>query len=1221
MATIKALENNRWQLSGEGISVTYGFSVDDGITLCEFSVLSENGNVNYCQRESSIVPIVNTDPCCENGRPPFRWNLLSVDFGETVYNKRPVQQLNISMETLLYKLTFHAVLFPGVSVVKQWWECENTSVARTNGFTLKPFSAEFGYSDYKNSYWLSTFAGGHTRPTQGDMTTKMLGGGMKYTIGGRMSYEYCPWITICCEEAPYDGIMLALDYMGEWEMVLDCNGLTTYTVTYTADGGKQIELFAKQKLTLPAMTFAAFNGSHDALMQVLYDWQYRYMFDATSDKYFAATKNLGPWYCSDLLVTEQFAQRATAFDLENAEMAQLTGANGTWSDAGWYAALKTCPGALFQNSLEGPDFRESMKYAQKTGLGYTLWFSGSKILNGVMDSKGNYWGDFEWRTDAFNMRNQREYLLAKEKVERFTDVTPERAFHSCNGGGSYMHNFEIQRLTSYNYTSDCNHSPYINYYTSFFEIPDKQCDLINSGEDVLKYNGASSLGVAYKKDRSYKASDRYRFSRLANIPTAASFGVRGPYPDQNFDLARMQNAIYEYMKRKGVAGRFSYEFHPRVFGDKEYYYRLRTSQDKTKAVLVCSRGMDRKVTVYPDGLLPELEYEVVFHYSRQRFVATGKDMQENGIVIPAAEIPELIWFNLPDYPFGGHTPTAKSPVAVYKRYETNVKTNGVGIYIAAEDDAGKFYYSIKRNGEEIMKLANGCFFFDRSAAADISAVYAVSAVDFDGKETETVQAQTIECLPAVVSAVGCHSTATDSFCGFSFECSEDGKTFVPMKRIPCPGVCCPDIAGDSNRIGGLEGYFEACGNTRIGRAYQQAGDKMAARVYTADRDQTVRVTGNVMRNYYHNTVKYPVRVSIFRNEEQLWSAFIPGGQDVSRPHDLTVELKQGDKLRFVTHKVKMPRETIYPADLQEDGYPHPTEPADQDAVVLSWAPLITDLAAPQYADGLLTISLDGEDACYAGAKFRGQKIEPVDGKLDLTFDAPAILNNLLFWFDSDDKFMDEGYVTIKVNGRTLYRNFDVVREKDRKGNLLRKDCKSVLAVDGKVHLEITLSGGAKLKYFAMAPVNEFRGFCAMGQNKYIDWSGDVWEKPVIRGGKPVTTDVTVEQALPTLYDASFYKTARAGKEFEAEINVPDGIYTVRVLTSNAWKFDGREPEFDVYINDQLVAEDYNTEKIAEGAQIALTLRFEGVIPENGKIRVRFKATGKAPAVVTAIAVD
>ncbi len=1221
MATIKALENNKWQLSGDGISVTYGFSVDGGINLCEFSVLNENGNVNYCQKESSIVPIINTDPCCENGRPPFRWDLISAEFGEATYNKCRVQRLDVVIETFLYKLFFHAVLFPGVSVIKQWWECENTSVARTNGFVMKPFCAEFGYADYKNSYWLSTFAGGHTRPTQGDMTTKMLGGGMKYTIGGHMSYEYCPWITVCCEEAPYDGIMLALDYMGNWTMELDCCGLTTYTVTYTVDGGRQIELFAKQKMAIPGMTFAAFNGNHDALMQVLYDWQYQYMFDATSDKYYAATKAAVPWYGSDLVLSEQFAHRPAANDLKATFHAQNMGAGGTWSDAGWYAALKTCPGAVFQNSLEGPDLRESLKYSQKTGLGYTLWFSGSKIIDGVMDSKFNFWGDFEWRTDAYNMRNQREYVLAKEKVEKMIDVSPERAFHSCDGGGAYMHNFEIQRLASYNYTSDCNHSPYINYYHSFFEVPDKQSDSLNSGEDIMKYNGASTHDpLAYLRSTNRETGKRYRFSRLANLPDVGFTYGSAPYVPQNVKYTRENYAIYDYMKRMGVAGRYCYEFHPRVFGDKEYYYRLRTSQDKTRAVLVCSRGVDNKVSVYPDGLLPELEYEVIFHSSGKKFTATGREMQENGIDIPATGVSELVWFNLPDYPFSGKTPAAKAPLAVYKREENNIKTRGVGIYLAVEDDLGKYYYSVKRNGEEVMKLAAGTFWFDYAPEADISAEYTVSAVDFNGNETQAVQAQEIHHVPAYLSTIGTYTAQVDSYRGIGCEYTEDGTTFVPMKRVVPEGLLSAEGGRHPNAIGGVEGNFEACGNTRIGRAYQQAGDKMAARVYTADRDQTVRVTGNVMRNYFHNTVPYPVRVSILRNTESLWTAFFPAGQDVSRPHDLTVELKQGDKLRFVTHKVKMPRETIYPADLQEDGYPHPIQPADQDAVVLNWAPLITDLNAATYESGMTALSADGRDALYSGAKFKGQKIEPVDGKIELTLDAPSMLNDLLFWFDSDDKYMDEGYVTIKVNGRTLCKDFDVVREKDSRGNLLRKAYKSVVAVDGKVHMEITLSGKAKLKYFAMAPANEFRGFYALGQ-KYIDWSGDVWEKPVIRGGKAVKTDVVVEQALPTLYDAPFYQTARAGQDFEAEVDVPDGIYTVRVLTSNGWTFDGRKPEFDVFINGQPVLEDYNTDKIAEGAEIALALRFEGVMPENGRIRVRFKATGKAPAVVTAIAVD
>ncbi len=1221
MATIKALENNKWQLSGEGISVTYGFSVDGGINLCEFWVLNENGNVNYCQKESSIVPIVNTDSAIENGRPPFRWKLVSADFGETVYNKKPVYQLDVAMETLLYKLTFHAVLFPGVSVIKQWWECENTSVARTNGFTLKPFSAEFGYKDYKNSYWLSTFAGGHTRPTQGDMTTKMLGGGMKYKIGGMMSYEYCPWITVCCEEAPYDGVMFALDYMGQWEMELDCNGLTTYTVTCIADGGKQLELFPKQKLTLPGMTFAAFNGSHDALMQVLYDWQYRYMFDATSDKYYAATKAIGPADVANLNFSELICCRPAKFDLETAADAQFIGANGTWSDAGWYATQKLCPGALFQNSLEGPDFRESIKYSQKTGLGYTLWFSGSKILDGVMESKVNWWGDFEWRTDAYNMRNQREYLLAKKKVENFTDPSPERAFHSCNGGGSYCHNFEVQRLTSFNYTSDCNASPYIGYYMSYFELPDKQSDVMDFlGEGCLKYNGASSLGVTAIANPSHKIDENHLYARLPNIPSMGMYSVRSLMPERNYVLIRELFALYEYMKRKGVAGRLSYTFHPRVCGDKEYYYRLRTSHDRKHAVLVIARGCGRKVTVFPDGLLPEQEYTIVFNSSGKRFIASGAALLEDGITIPKSDCSDVIWFNLTDYPFSGNCPAGKAPVAVYKREENNIKTRGVGIYISAEDDEGKFYYSIKRNGAEITRLANGTFFFDYSPEADICAEYTVSTVDLNRNETAAVTARRIGSCAAWWSAVGGYTTEVNTFGGFSYAYSEDGKTFLPMKRLQSPGTAGFDLGGTPNRIGGFEGYFEASGNTRIGRGWHQIGDTVAARVYTADRDQTVRVTGHVMRNYYHNAVDHPVRVSIWRNAEKLWSASIAGGQDVSRSHDLLVNLKKDDQLRFVTDKVKMPRATIYPADLQEDGYPHPTEPADQDAVVIGWAPLITDVNAATYESGMTALSADGRDALYSGAKFKGQKIEPVDGKIELTLDAPSILNDLLFWFDSDDKYMDEGYVTIKVNGRTLCKDFDVVREKDSKGNLLRKAYKSVLAVNGKVKIEITLSGKAKLKYLAMAPANEFRGFYALGQ-KYIDWSGDVWEKPVIRGGKTVKTDVVVEQALPTLYDAPFYQTACAGQDFEAEVDVPDGIYTVRVLTSNGWTFDGRKPEFDVFINGQPVLEDYNTDKIAEGADIALALRFEGVMPENGRIRVRFKATGKAPAVVTAIAVD
>ncbi len=1223
MAMIKALENNKWQLSGEGISVTYGFTPEGGINLCDFSVLNEKGSIHYCQKESSLVPIVNSDPCIENERPPFRWKLISAVFGEAEYHKRPVQKLEAIIETLFYRLTFHAVLFPGVSVVKQWWECENTSIARTDGFTLKPLDVEFCYEDHKRSYWLSTFGGGLARPTQGQIHTQLIGFRQKYSIASHMACEYAPWFTVTSEEAPFDGFMAAMDYMGDWSLdVYGCN-LTSYTMTFTADGGKQMELFPKQCIELPAITFAAFNGGHDALMQVLYDWQYQYMFDATSDKYFAATKSMGPNAISNLVLTEEFAHRASKFDLDNTDVAQTIGANGIWGDCGWDRINPYAPGCIFASSLEGTDLRESVKYSQKTGQGYTLWMCGSKIPDGVLDSKANWWGDFEWRTDGFNMRNQREFLIAKEHIRHFTAASPERAFHSCNAGGTYMHNFDIQRLASYNYTSDGGASPYINYYLSYFEVPDRQSDEMEwLGGEGIKYNGASTIGHMAKPYPPNRATnEHYRFARLPIIPGSAMYSEKLTIPERNYLLTRELFAIYEYMKRKGVAGRFCYCFHPRVYGDKEYYYRLRTSQDKTKAVLILSRGCGTPITVFPDGLLPEMEYTYCIQSTGAQFTAKGEDLLKKGIYLENPNCSDLIWFNLPDYPFGGNCPAPKAPIAVYKREEDNTKARGVGIYIAAEDDEGKYYYSIRRNGKEVMKLAIGTFWFDYSPKAHIDAEYTVCTVGFDNAETASLPAEKIHDHPAYLSPLGSYTTDTETYRGFTQEYSEDGKTFQPMKLYPCPGTATFDLGGSPVRIGGLEGWFEASGNARMGRGWQQAGDKYTARVYTADRDQTVRVTGNVMRSHFHRFVRFPAQVSIFHNEDVLWTALLPGGEDASRQHDVTVKLKKGDKLRFVTHPVEQPRDVIYPYAFGEDGYPHPTDPVEMDAVVLSWLPLITDLAPRHYENQLIAISADGRDAYYGGSFYRGQALKPVDGKIELTLDAKAVLNNLLFVLDSDDKYMDEGYATIRVNGKVLFKNTDVVREKGIGTAPVQKFCRSVIALNGKVHVEISLSGGAKLKYLAMAPYTDFKSLHVLGQNQYIDWSGDVWTMPVIRGGNPVQTETVIEQALPTLYEVSMYRTARAGKDFEAEVEVPDGIYTLRVLTANAWDFDGKAPEFDMFINGQPVMANVNIDEFTNGLPIAMALRFEGVMPENGKIRVRFTATGKAPAVITAIAVD
>lgn len=1209
MAEITALENFRWRLSEKGISVGYGFSLEKGVYLFEFSVNNEKGSINFVKEEQSIIPIVNSDEAIENSRFPFVWNFVGASFEDKIYNKKKVKQLDITVETVMYRLYFHAAVFPGVSVVKQWWECENTSVARTDGFTLKPFSAKLLQDDYKKSYWFSSVGGGHTRPTQGEMITRMIGAGQKYSIGGSMTAEYAPLFTVTAEEEPFEGFMVALDYLGKWNLDFECKmkSIAEHEMCfeYTADVGRQVELMPKEKIALPAVTLAAFNGGHDALMKELYDWQYNYMFDLTCDKYYASGKALSLWYGDNLVTTEQFAHRSASFDLDNINDAGYSGARGVWSDAAWYAPDKLPGYHIFLNSLNGPDFRESVKFANKCNVAYTLWFAG-KPLDGVMSSKASYWGDFEWRTDAFNVRNQKEYVRAKSKVEKYRSESGERSFHTCDGGGNYIHNFEMQRLSSFNYLSDLNASPYMTYYSSYFEIPDKQCDCMDTfGKDAMKYNGASSFGGLYQGSR--EANEDYRYSRLTMIPSAGAAQKRGLSPDKNFDIARENFAIYNYLIKKGVAGRFSYLFHPRVYGDKEIYYRLRTSNDRKKALLIISRSPKKEITVFPDGLLENESYEVGFISGKKGFTKTGAELLTKGITFTPDAKGELIWFNLPDFPFGGKVGAPKAPKAVFKREENNIKTLGVAVYISDEDDDNRYYYEIKRNGTVITKLARGSFYFDYSKDADVNASYTVSAVGFDLKSTKEIEAKPLKCGISFISALGNYSGKTEEYNGFSNEYSKNNKEFFPMTMVDCGPHPSGDYGISSNRPGGIEGNFEAAGNTRIARGCHQAGSVSSARVFTADRDMTVRVTGRVMRDWWKNSTTVPITARILKNSEQLWYGKIGEGKNEAKTHDITVSLEKGDKLRFVIDKIKGMRNDAYQYDI--------------DAVNVSWVPMM-HLIGRKFENGSLALSLTGKTEELFGKRYLAYNAVNENGKKTLSLETKQVLNNITFILDSDDVEIDKGSITVKINGKTVIDGIDVEREKmGVKGPMVRSvryftaDCK-------RLDFEIYEKGSNRLLGISVNPENEFRGFYLTAKDKYIDWSGDLWTGASVLGGKNARTDEVPEQILPTLYDEEIYKQARVGKDFTVTLNdIPDGSYSLRVLTANIWKFVKKAPEFDIFINGEKVRAEFDLNAAADGVPLCICLRFDGVMPIDGKVTVRFVSTNGAPVAISALAID
>ena len=111
--------------------------------------------------------------------------------------------------------------------------------------------------------------------------------------------------------------------------------------------------------------------------------------------------------------------------------------------------------------------------------------------------------------------------------------------------------------------------------------------------------------------------------------------------------------LYHFLLNRGVAGRWTYLFHPGVEGDKAHYYAQRTSYDHKKALIILKHRAAGKVTIFPRELIPGENYIVGFDSNQTASNRTGTDLMAKGITIENQSPGELIYLNLPDHPGSG----------------------------------------------------------------------------------------------------------------------------------------------------------------------------------------------------------------------------------------------------------------------------------------------------------------------------------------------------------------------------------------------------------------------------------------------------------------------------------------------------------------------------------------------------------------------------------------
>ena len=151
--------------------------------------------------------------------------------------------------------------------------------------------------------------------------------------------------------------------------------------------------------------------------------------------------------------------------------------------------------------------------------------------------------------------------------------------------------------------------------------------------------------------------------------------------------------------------------------------------------------------------------------------------------------------------------------------------------------------------------------------------------------------------------------------GWSAETTRDGHTFEPMKFVPPAKPTAGDMGGTPIQPGGVEGYWEGAGLTRIGRGWQQASNSAACvRTWTAPMPGTVRIVGRAMKEYYHRNQGDPPRVRILHGDSPVWPkdswAMVPVGELSGVTHDLTLRVAREDTIRFVLDKGTSPANGI-----------------------------------------------------------------------------------------------------------------------------------------------------------------------------------------------------------------------------------------------------------------------------------------------------------------------
>jgi hypothetical protein len=505
-------------------------------------------------------------------------------------------QLDIKLKARSIEVTKHWVVYPHTAIVREWLTIENASgndVRIHDLFFLnsrllggEPERLELSYisggGNFNGSQLLKTERVSYTYKRMFDSDAGVQRG------------NYSAYLPLVLLRDPTSGDNLAIgwDYMGHWSLQVGDERDRQMGIVLKVAGYDGL-LRAGTRLETPKAFLAALSGSLDDIGNQILDWQYQYLWELTNPDYFGKTRWAvdwpAPWVGDGGTPSADNWGRRLALDLRYTDLLRECGGDILWDDAGWYDSW---------GSWNGPDWRLTTNFVQKHGIGWVLWYptflatpqsaigqkhpdwliprtlSLEQSIPGtetwqkhLLDESVARWQDFQYRYDiAPAAAGDDTKLLAADQnfrklLEEFKTSHPKSGVDACDGGGRWI-SYDLARLAESGEYTDGGVGPYSGYYTSLIIPPDKVHNV--SDFDHTYYNPSS--------DRVHLALD----------PT----WYRDPGDGADLEFIRKDWEIYHYLIAKGVAGRGSHVFRPRVANDDAIWYFQRMDAEGKSGIII-----------------------------------------------------------------------------------------------------------------------------------------------------------------------------------------------------------------------------------------------------------------------------------------------------------------------------------------------------------------------------------------------------------------------------------------------------------------------------------------------------------------------------------------------------------------------------------------------------------------------------------------------------------